>query len=130
MREGKFAAILYPRVSPDGAAVVFAELKGSQSREPQRSRSSGILRKLLPFLPSSANAHGVPLDLWRINVADVATTQLTDFAEDAPYPSWSADGKRVTVIAFRALYEINSDGSRLKTIGEGAYGGHVDVRPK
>ena len=129
---GRFQTLYFPRISPDGTSVVFsASAAAPATREVPRARPrEGILTRLAARLvdPRVAAAHGVPMDVWRVDVATKALTQLTTLAEDDPFPAWSADGKRLIVFATGGLYEVASDGSNTKTIGPGTFGGHVDAR--
>ena len=124
----KFQAILGPRISPDGTAIAFSAF-ASQAAEPGPKTGGGGLRAALRNLRlRAAAAHGLPMEVWRVTVAHQAVTRLTSFGEDDPYPAWSADGKRLVVIATGGLYEVNADGSNLRKIGMGAFDGKVDVK--
>jgi Tol biopolymer transport system component len=125
----KVLAILYPRIAPNGSAVAFAATASAQGAAPdQRSRGGGLRAAVRDLLPRSAAAHGIPMDVFHVKVADVVLTRLTRFAEDEPYPVWSVDGRMLTVFATGGLYEVAADGSSVKKIGAGAYGGQLDLR--
>ena len=123
----RFAAIMGPRIAPDGSAIAFAAVT-PQAAAPERRPSRGFLSALHGLFPRRAAAHGFPMDVWRVNVADSAVTRLTNFAEDEPFPAWSADTKTIYVIATGGLYELNADGSGLKKIGMGAFDGKIDLK--
>ena len=116
----KFQGILGPRISPDGSAIAFAAVT-TQAAEPGRPPAGdGLL--------AAPAAHGFPMDVWRVNLADGAVTRLTNLGEDEPYPAWAPDGRALVVIATGGLYEVNADGSDLRKIGVGAFDGKVDVK--
>ena len=123
----KFVGVLGPRLAPDGSAIAFAAVvvpgSGGLPREDKGPRA--VLRWLLP---RAAEAHGFPMDVWKVNVADSAVTQLTKLNEDEPYPTWSPDGRTITVFATGGLYQMNADGSNLKKVGQGAFGGQADMQ--
>jgi Tol biopolymer transport system component len=123
----KLVAIMYPRISPDGATIAFAAVE-TQAAQPVR-RGGGLIAAVRGLLlPRTAAAHGVPMDVWRLNVADGTTARLTNFAEDEPFPAWSPDGRMLTVIGGNGMYELQADGANIKKIGQGAFGGQLDVR--
>lgn len=111
----EYQMIIFPRISPDGSAVVFAAVA---------TKSSGV-----PKSSGGATAkHGLPMDVFAVSVADGKVTRLTTINEDEPYPVWSRDGKCIATMATGGLYEMNADGSNLRKIGPGTFGGHVDVK--
>ena len=125
---GRFQTLYFPRISPDGASVAFsasAPAPAARARPP-----AGILERFAAalFFPTAAEAHGIPMDIWRVDTSTKAMTQLTHFAEDDPYPAWSADGTRLIVFAAGGLYEVAADGSSTQTLAPGAFGGQVDAR--
>lgn len=126
---GRVLAIFGPRIAPDGGAIAFAAVVG-QALAPVRQPRSGLgaaLHKLLPQ-PRPAAAHGLPMDVWKVVVADGTLTRLSNLNEDEPYPAWFPDGKRIIFFATGGLYEMGADGSNLKKIAPGSFGGQADVR--
>jgi Tol biopolymer transport system component len=149
-----FLYILAPRLSPDGDAIVFAavplrtdgsaarDAAPTSSRGPSKDVSSRLLLRwadgsdegrlqqgdTVAPVPARRSAHGFPMELYRVAVADGAITRLTAFAEDEPYPAWSADGAAILAIATGGLYEMKADGSDLRRIGPGEFGGQLDAR--
>jgi dipeptidyl aminopeptidase/acylaminoacyl peptidase len=127
-----FLFVIYPRVSPDGRVVVFAT--PSLLLEPVLPPPLDPAGLRMWLAPSSTMpvtrpaAHGIPMDLWRIDLEDSATRRLTSLAADDPYAAWSPDGTTLTFIATEGLFQLGADGRGIRRIGEGAFGGHVDVR--
>lgn len=121
-----FAAIMFPRISPDGSSIVFAAANPrTQSRE---YRGGSLLDRALAWLrPTLAEAHGLPMDVWRIDLASGQTKSIALLAEDEPMPAWSADGKSLVVFATGGLYRMNADGSAVLRLGDGAFGGQIDL---
>jgi Tol biopolymer transport system component len=111
-------AILGPRVAPDGSAVAFA----APSPRAAVPRPSSAAKAGLHA------AHGLPMEVWRVDVASRALTRLTNFKEDEPYPAWTSDGTMLIALGAGGLYEIRPDGSQVRRIGEGSFGGQADVR--
>ncbi len=101
-------SFMYPRLSPDCRRIVFAAANatGAVRLEPADHASHGRL----------ALAHGSPWEIWTVNLDGSGLTRLTHFAEDEPFPQWSADGRRLLVLGTNALYELNADGSGLRQL--------------
>ncbi|HEY3082440.1 MAG TPA: hypothetical protein VGM69_21345 [Chloroflexota bacterium] len=127
---GDFAGILAPRFSPDGKTIAFAGAQIPRPTGPQPKAASplGALAGILA--PPPAEAHGLPWEIWTVPTAGGPPKQLTIFAEDTPYPAWSADGAKLLVYAAGGLYRIDAvtgDTEALST--DGAHGG-MDWRSK
>ncbi len=130
---GQFQTLYFPRISPDGSSVAFSASAPAPGTRDLAPRPEGLLDRLaaLFLFPTAAEAHGVPMDIWKVDASTKALTQLTKFFEDDPQPAWSADGKLLIVHATGALYEVAADGSSIsgaKVLGPGTFGGQVDVR--
>ncbi len=111
-------AMLGPRIAPDGSAIAFAAPVG-QAAVPGRTGAAGA---------GLNAAHGLPMEVWRVDVATRTLTRLTNFKEDEPYPAWTGDGTMLIALGAGGLYEIRPDGSEVRRIGEGSFGGQADVR--
>jgi Tol biopolymer transport system component len=101
-------SVMYPRLSPDCRRVVFAAANATGALR-LGPAEHGIRERL-------ALAHGSPWEIWAVNVDGSGLTRLTHFAEDEPFPQWSADGRRLLVLGTNALYELNADGSGLRQL--------------
>jgi Tol biopolymer transport system component len=123
---GRFLGVLGPQIAPDGSAIAFAAVSSSSAAP--RPERGGVLGRLRRLLAPPAEAHGFPMDVWKVGVTDGALTRLTDFGEDEPYPAWTPDGRMLYVIATGGLYTLRSDGADLTRIGAGAFGGQLAVR--
>ncbi len=122
-----FVSVMFPRVSPDGTRIVFAA--GNPRSQSREYRGGSLLRGVLAWLrPTPAYAHGVPMDIWQVDVASGQMRVIALLAEDEPMPVWSADGKTLVVFATGGIYRMNADGSGLIRLGDGAFGGQVDLR--
>ncbi len=111
-------AILGPRIAPDGGTVAFAVLS-PQAAVPGRTGAAGA---------GLNAAHGLPMEVWRVDVATRTLTRLTNFKEDEPYPAWTGDGTMLIALGAGSLYEIRPDSSQVRRIGQGSFGGQADVR--
>ncbi len=101
-------SFMYPRLAPDCRHVVFAAANATGARGPAPPSAGGHGRLTL--------AHGSPWEIWTVNLDGSGLTRLTHFAEDEPFPQWSADGRRLLVLGTNALYELNADGSGLRQL--------------
>jgi Tol biopolymer transport system component len=124
----RFPAILYPHISPSGDEVAFSAPPG-QPATPAASRSgtNGLLGFLAGLLPRAAEAHGLPMDVWRATVADSSLQQLTHLSADDPCTAWSADEKTIAFIATGGLYTVSADGGELHMVGPGEFNGNIDT---
>jgi dipeptidyl aminopeptidase/acylaminoacyl peptidase len=61
--------------------------------------------------PRTVSAHGLPMDLFVVNVDGTGLRRLTRLLEDNPSPAWSPDGKMVAFLAGGGVYLVASDGS-------------------
>jgi tricorn protease-like protein len=81
------------------------------------------------FAPATAEAHGLPWDLWTINVDGSGLRRLTQFYEDLPMATFSPDGKQIAVMGAAGIYLMDSDGGNLRRIDPvGDHGGLDWVR--
>ena len=119
--------VLGPRLSPDGGAIVFAAPTPDERAPEPGSEGGGTGLPLRELLRGGA-AHGLPMDLWRVDVPVGALHRLTFVGEDDPYPAWTPDGTTIIALATGGLYELRADGSALRRLGPGAFGGQLDVR--
>jgi Tol biopolymer transport system component len=86
---GQFGTIWAPRFSPDGRFVAFGASGGDRSRPrfiiPPQPRGQ--------TWPPSVAAHGLPMDLWLVEVATGRLELLAALGADDPTPVWSPDGR-------------------------------------
>jgi Tol biopolymer transport system component len=123
----RFPAILYPRISPAGDAVAFSA--PPQQGTPTSGSAENLVQRLAAALsPAAAAAHGLPMDVWRVSVADGTMQQLTHLSADDPDVTWSRDGQTLAFIATGGLYTVTASGGELKRVGQGEFNGNVDAR--
>ena len=85
---------------------------------------SALDRLLGLFEPPTAEAHGLPWDLWIVNSDGSGLRRLTSFYEDLPMAAFAPDGKQVAVMGLGGIYMMEADGSRLRRIDPtGDHGG-------
>lgn len=123
-----FQGFYAPRFSPDGKQIVVAAIGGPQTDakgDPIKASAPSPLDRLLGmFEPPTAEAHGLPWDLWLINSDGSGLRRLTSFYEDLPMAAFAPDGKQIAVIGLGGVYLMQADGSRLRRIDPiGDHGG-------
>ena len=123
-----FQGFYAPRFSPDGKRIVVAAIGGPptdpQGNPIKASAPSPLDRLLGLFEPPTAEAHGLPWDLWTVNADGTGLRRLTTFYEDLPMAVFSPDGKQLAVMALGGIYLMDADGSRLRRIDQvGDHGG-------
>jgi Tol biopolymer transport system component len=97
-----FLALAAPRFSPDGGRIAFAAAHDT-TRDPTRTPTP---RSRVPRR-SVASAHGLPMDIWVVNVDGTGLRQLTELGEDDPVPAWSHDGKWIAFASASGLYLLD-----------------------
>jgi Tol biopolymer transport system component/mono/diheme cytochrome c family protein len=128
--DGKqFQGFYAPRISPDGKQIVVAAIGGpptDESGNPSAapSGSAPLDRLLALFAPATAEAHGLPWDLWVVNSDGSGLRRLTNIYEDLPMAAYSPDGKQIAVLAAGGFYLMDADGAKLRRIDpNGDHGG-------
>lgn len=123
-----FQGFYAPRFSPDGKQIVVAAVGGPETDShgvPVRRSSGGVVQTLLGWLePPTAEAHGMPWDLWVVQSDGTGLRRLTQFYEDLPVSSFSPDGRQLLVMAAGGIYLLDADGTNLRRIDPlGDHGG-------
>ncbi len=115
-----FQGFYAPRFSPDGKQMIVAGIGGpetDQQGNPIKASAPSALDRLLGlFEPTTAEAHGLPWDLWIVNTDGSGLRRLTHFSEDLPMTAFSPDGKQVAVMGLGGIYLMAPDGSQLRKI--------------
>jgi mono/diheme cytochrome c family protein/Tol biopolymer transport system component len=123
-----FQGFYAPRFSPDDKQIIVAAIGGPQTDAQgypiKASAPSPLDRVLGMFEPPTAEAHGLPWDLWSINSDGSGLRRLTSFYEDLPMAAFAPDGKQVVVMGLGGIYLMDADGGHLRRIDPvGDHGG-------
>lgn len=123
-----FQGFYAPRFSPDGKQIIVAAIGGpetDQQGNPIKASAPSPLDRLLGLIePATAEAHGLPWDLWLVNSDGTGLRRLTSFYEDLPMAAFAPDGKQIAAIGLGGIYLMDGDGSRLRRIDPvGDHGG-------
>jgi mono/diheme cytochrome c family protein/Tol biopolymer transport system component len=123
-----FQGFYAPRFSPDGKQIVVAAIGGpetDQQGNPIKASAPALIDRLLGLLePPTAEAHGLPWDLWIVNSDGSGLRRLTTIREDLPMASFSPDGKQIAVLGAGGVYLMDSDGGNPRRIDRtGDHGG-------
>ncbi|MCL4395221.1 MAG: hypothetical protein M1482_10540 [Chloroflexi bacterium] len=127
---GVFAAIYGGRFSPDLQSIVFAEsgpanrkLPGAYALNQAAPDDSCAVALGFVCLAQSAQAHGLPWDLWLVN-PDGKFQRLTNIGADSPVPAWSADGKQIAFYDATGIYLLDVATKKINQISDSSgYGG-------
>jgi Tol biopolymer transport system component len=122
--EGAMEGLAAPRFSPDGRRLVFSAIAPmapvpTTTPLPGRAPQAAGRRVL---------AHGLPMDLFVVEVRGGPPRRLTQIGEDNPAACWSPDGARLAMLAGGGLYLLNADGSDLQAIDPRGGHGTIDWR--
>jgi Tol biopolymer transport system component len=129
-----FQYLSLPRISPDGTRVALggsgeANLQQSGCGGDPRAKPSAVgpvsiidLAALLQ--PPVAYAHGLPADIYALNLDGSNLTRIADIKDDDPTVSWSPDGSRLAIFGVAALWVVDAKGGPTdKLVDQGGYGG-------
>jgi Tol biopolymer transport system component len=127
----EFQGFYAPRFSPNGRQIVVAAIGGPQTDDrgnPVAAPSgSSPLDGLLGLLaPATADAHGLPWDIWVVNADGSGLRRLTNLYEDLPMAAYSPDGKQIAVLGAGGFYLMDADGANLRRIDPAGDHGGLD----
>ena len=131
LSSGVFAALYGPRFSPDMQAIVFAEsgpankkLPGAYAYAPQVEEDSCAVKLVFFCFAEGAEAHGLPWDLWQVNLDGTKFERLTNLGMDSPVPAWSADGKQLAWYDATGIYILDVGTKKIYQVSDSrGYGG-------
>jgi Tol biopolymer transport system component len=129
-----FQYLSLPRISPDGKRVALggsgeANLQQSGCGGDPRAKPSAAgtplnldLAALLQ--PEVAYAHGLPADIYSMNLDGSNLTRIADIKDDDPTVAWSPDGSKLGIFGVAALFIVDAKGGPTdKLVDQGGYGG-------
>jgi Tol biopolymer transport system component len=125
-----FQYLSLPRISPDGKRVALGG-SGEPNMGPSgcggdpRSKpaASAVFDALAWLGPGVAYAHGLPADVYALNLDGSNMTRIADIKDDDPTLAWSPDGTKLAVFGVAALYVADAKGGPTeKLVDQGGYG--------
>jgi Tol biopolymer transport system component len=137
-----FQYLSLPRISPDGTRVVLggsgdpnmgpsgcggdphsaAPPAAPAAAGPSAAAPSLDLGALLQ--PETAYAHGLPADVWSMNLDGSDMKRIADIKDDDPTVAFSPDGARIAIFGVAALFMVDASGGPTdKLTDQGGYGG-------
>ena len=129
-----FQYLSLPRISPDGKRVALggsgeANLQpsgcgGDPRAKPAASGTPLSFDLAAPLQPDVAYAHGLPADIYSLNLDGSNLTRIADIKDDDPTVAWSPDGSKLGIFGVAALFVVDSKGGPTdKLTDQGGYGG-------
>ena len=119
-----------PRFSPDGRHVVFTASGGPDvpggATPIARSRTLQFPQVAI----SAVSAHGLPADLWLIDIDGSNLRRLTNVREDMPTPAWLPDSSGLVFQGLRGIYLYHLASGRLQFIDDQGWHAGLDVAPR
>lgn len=131
--DGTFATLFGARFSPDGQNIVFAgsgpptrKLPGVQGylQETPGNNDACAVSIVFVCLVETAQAHGLPWDLWLVNPTGTKFERLTNIGSDSPVPAWSRDGKQIAFFDATGIYLLDWQTKSIRQVSNSrGYGG-------
>jgi Tol biopolymer transport system component len=131
-----FQYLSLPRIAPDGKRVALggsgepnltgpSGCGGDPRSKPSAAAPLPLALDLAAWLgPAVAEAHGLPADIWAMNMDGSAMQRIADIKDDDPSIAWSPDGSRLAIFGVAALYLSDAKGGTpAKLVDQGGYGG-------
>jgi Tol biopolymer transport system component len=127
-----FQYISLPRISPDGKRVVYGGSGepnmgpsgcGGDPHSSAPPAASGLdLGALLQ--PDVAEAHGLPADVWSMNLDGSDMKRIADIKDDDPTVAFAPDGLKLAIFGVASLFIVDANGGPVaKLTDQGGYGG-------
>ncbi len=71
-----------------------------------------------------AYAHGLPADVYSLNLDGSDLMRIADIKDDDPTVAWAPDGSKLAIFGVAALFLVDAKGSTPEKLTEqGGYGG-------
>jgi Tol biopolymer transport system component len=128
-----FQYLSLPRIAPDGQRVALGgsgepnmDAQSGCGGDPHANPSAAAPGLDLVGLigPEVAEAHGLPADIWSMNLDGSDMKRIAEIKDDDPSVSWSPDGSRLAIFGIAALYVSDGKGGApAKLVDQGGYGG-------
>ena len=129
-----FQYLSLPRISPDGQRLAFggsgepnfqpSGCGGDPRAKPGAAPPPAGLDVAALLQPDTAYAHGLPADVYSLNLDGSSLVRIADIKDDDPTVAWSPDGARLAIFGVAALFVVDSKGGPTdKLVTQGGYGG-------
>jgi Tol biopolymer transport system component len=117
----------WPRFSPDGRRLVFSAVSpvtpvATVTPLPRRRARWVSVAEAAPA------THGLPMDLFAVNVDGSGLRRLTTVGEDSPQAAWSPDGEQLAIVSGGGTYVLPVGTVDLQLIDAGGGHGAIDWR--
>jgi Tol biopolymer transport system component len=116
----RFLGLAYPRISPDGSQIAIAA-----TIDLPAPPGPAAPRNPFAWRPGAA-AHGLPWDIWLVNVDGSNLRRLTFMVEDDPSLAWSPDGRWLAIQGGYGLTLVEAGGTRTERISRKEAFGAID----
>jgi Tol biopolymer transport system component len=133
----RFLGIAYPRISPDGTQIALAATIDLPTAPgpglpngPSVPNGPTAPRSPFDWRPASATAHGLPWDIWLMNLDGSNLRRLTYMVEDDPSIAWSPDGRWLAVQGGYGLTLVDASSGRTDRVARQEAFGAIGWAPE
>jgi Tol biopolymer transport system component len=116
----RFLGLAYPRIAPDGRQIAFAATLDLPSVP-----TPGTPRAPFAWRPAR-EAHGLPWDVWLVNLDGSGLRRLTYLVEDDPSLAWSPDGHWLAIQGGFGLTLVDASSGRTERLSREQSFGAID----
>lgn len=119
-------------IAPTATPVSRSGTSGASGALPAAASRAGSLALAMlaaVLTPRTAQAHGLPMDVFVVGSDGTALRRLTTLGEDSPAACWAPDGSRLAILAGGGMYLLSLPNGEPNSIDQRGGHGTIDWQP-